>query len=194
MRTTQAMTAGAVALALVVGGAGCGAVAEKATEKAVEKASGCEEIDASGDQVGAECDGVSANLDSEGNVAVTDEEGNSLDASADGTAALPEGWPEDLAPPEEARITSATVSDGDLGVTAALDGDVDEVFAGVKGRLEQAGYTIESDTVTDAGEGTVGSVTASGPDFDATISVTSNHGDTSLGSVLVVCNLTRAAG
>ena len=194
MRTKRAMAAGAVALALVVGGAGCGAIAEKATEKAVEKATGCEDIDASGEQVGAECDGVSANVDADGNVAVTDEDGNSIDASADGSAALPEGWPAELAPPADARITSATVSGDDLGLTAALDGDVAEVFSAIKGQLEQAGYTIESDTVADAAEGTVASATASGPDLDATVSVTSNVGDTSLGSVLVVYNLTRAAG
>ncbi len=190
MRTTRVVAAGAVALALVVGGAGCGKVAEKVAEKA----SGCEDIDASGDEVGANCDGVSAGVDADGNVAVTDEDGNSFDASADGTGALPDEWPADLAPPEGAGIVSSTVTDANLSVTAGLDGDVGEVYEGIKTQLEAAGYTIDYDTVSDSGAGQVGSVAASGPEWDANVNVSTNNGDTSLGSVLVVYSLTKVEG
>ena len=62
MDIRRTMAAGGLALALLVGGAGC----SKAAEKAVEKATGCEDVDASGDEVGAECDGNDVRVDDRG--------------------------------------------------------------------------------------------------------------------------------
>lgn len=190
MGMKRTVMAGGLALALVVGGSACSKVAEKVAEKA----SGCEDIDASGDEVGAECDGVSSKVDSDGNASVTDEDGNSFDVSADGTGELPEGWPADLAPPEGTRIISSNVSNGNFSVTAGIDGDVTAAYEGIKSQLDRAGYTLEADTVTSAGIGDVASVTASGPGFDASVSVSENQAQPEYGTVLVNWVLTEATG
>lgn len=190
MGMKRTVMAGGLALALVVSGSACGKVAEKVAEKAT----GCEDIDAAGEEIGAECDGVSSKVDSDGNASVTDEDGNSFDVSADGTGELPEGWPANLAPPEGTRIISSTVSSGNLSLTAGIDGDVTAVYEGIKSQLEGAGYTIEADTVTSAGTGDVASVTASGPDVDASVSVSENQAQAEYGTVLVNWVLTEATG
>lgn len=195
MGIRRTMAAGGLAVVLVVAGAGCG----KAAETLAEKASGCEDIDASGDEVGAECDGVSAGVDAEGNVAVTDQDGNSTDLSGQGDGTLPEGWPSDLALPEGASIVASNVTQDPKAFTviAAADGDPTAIYEDLRTQMEGAGYTIDSDSSSDAGGGAFSTLTASGPDYDASLSVAEGVGagqEADLGSVNITWTLTEVVG
>lgn len=161
MRIKRTTTAGAVALALLLAG-GCGAVAEKATEKAAEKA-----IEADGN-----CENVDLDLDSGGGGVSADCGGESIDIDAGGGASLPDGFPADLAPPAEANIIFATSSGDGFTVTAGLDGDIDAVFEGIKTQLTDAGYTIDNEASTDAGGTQTRNVLATGSEYSANVTVT----------------------
>lgn len=158
MRVRRGAAAGLVGLALVVGASGCGKVSEKIAEEAVERNSDCEnvDIDASGGGFSGNCGGVD------------------VDGNLSGDAELPDGWPSELAPPEGLQIVAATATDTPtrtLSVTGSLDGEVAAVYEGIKTQLTEAGYTIDSDSLTDAGSGQSGALTATGPEYTASVVV-----------------------
>lgn len=169
MDLMRALTGGLAGLALVAGTSGCGAIADKASEKATEKiaesATGCEDVD-----FDVEGGGASANCD-----------GRQFDASATGQAALPDGWPEDLPAPDGTQIvTSGGATDG-LGYLGLVPGTVDQVAADVRATLEAAGYTIDEDASTtptgDTVNGGSASVQASDGTFTANVLLTTDASD-----------------
>ena len=113
--------------------------------------------------------GRDVDVDADGNVTVTDEDGSTTEF---GTGAeLPDGWPADLAPPGSVDIltTSSGSTDGrtTLLLTAESEGAVGDLYASFKAQLEGAGYTITGDS---SGEG-YASLTADGNGFQANVSL-----------------------
>lgn len=115
--------------------AGCGSgsdVAEKIAEEAAEQGSG-------------------GNVDIEdGNVKYTDDEGNETEFDVSGSAELPDGFPEDLAPPDSVKIitsnTSTVNGQKTMVVYGEADGTVEELAEGLKSQLTEAGYEISNDS------------------------------------------------
>lgn len=171
MEIRRALTAGAIGFALLVGGVGCGKVAEKASQKAAEKvierSSDCEDVE----------------LDGSGRVAAECDEGT-FEFDGGGGAELPGDWPQELGLPEGARILMSSTSSGTMSVTAGVDGDVDEVAATLTSQLEEAGFTVEDETSTDLGEIRTATVRATGDRYEATVMVGDmaggDHGDLTL--------------
>lgn len=163
MEIRRTIAAGTLALAFVSSGIGCGAaadkVAEKATERAVEEA-----IEGSGD-----CENV--DIDQDGGVSA-ECNGQDIDVDAGGDAELPESWPGELAPPDEAKLVFASESNGTLTATAGLDGELAAVTDGITGQLEAAGYTIDDETTADAGGFASSSIRATGDAYQAFVAVT----------------------
>jgi hypothetical protein len=113
-------------------------------------------------------------VDPDGNVRVTDEDGNvnEFQTSTD----LPEEWPEALTPPESIDIVSSnTTKEGGtttLFVTATTEAPVADVVAELKAQLEGAGYEIVAETVTETeGGGSSGNLGAQGPEASVSISL-----------------------
>ncbi|HEY4378181.1 MAG TPA: hypothetical protein VGM93_13530, partial [Acidimicrobiales bacterium] len=97
--TMQATTRRLAALGLcgVFTLTGCGKIAEKATEKAIEKASDCQNVHVSDKGASGECNGEKFDANSKGGT-FTDKDGNTTSyGTSDG---LPKGWPADLNPPQ----------------------------------------------------------------------------------------------
>lgn len=125
----------ACSLAATFALAGCGSgsdVAEKIAEKAAEEGSG-------------------GNVDIEdGNVKFTDEEGNETEFDVSGSAELPEGFPEDLAPPDAVKIITSNTSTVNGQKTMVVYGEaeatVEELAEGLKTQLTDAGYEISNDS------------------------------------------------
>ena len=156
-----------LAALLVVAGVGCSGsdAAEKLTEKAIEEASGSQDVD----------------IDADGNVKVTDEDGNTTEFGT--SAELPEEWPSDLAPPDSVNIlaSNTTTTDGkqELYVTAESSDSVADLYDGLKAQLTEAGYEITSDTVSDTGDGgSYASLSAEGAEFTASVSLASDGSGT----------------
>lgn len=176
MSVRRGVVAGLVGLALVVGASGCGRIGEKVAEEAIERNSDCENIDINSDEgaVSGSCSG------------------DDFDANVSGNAELPDGWPTDLAPPEGFAIVTSTASDSPvrtLNVIGSLDGDVTAVYEGIKTQLTDAGYTIDTDSLADAGSGLSGALAATGPEYTAAVTV--SEGVTALeGNVSVTYTLT----
>lgn len=156
MEIRRVVAAGAVGLALVASGVGCGKVADKVAEEAVERNSNCTDVD-----IDSGNGGFSGTCD-----------GQELDANASGEAELPDSWPADLALPEGAKIVLATDQGGQITVTAGLDGELAAVTDGIESQLEAAGYTIEDSTSADNGGTASASIRATGPDHEALVAVT----------------------
>lgn len=159
-RAVAALVAGG---ALLAGAVGCGAIAEKAsekvTEKAVESATGCKDIDVKGDgEVSADC--------GDGNV--------KFDSSGD--ADLPEGWPSDLDVPSGIRILATASDESAIGLTGTIEAEPDDVVAEIKGQLEAAGFTLDEDAITDGGNGFGLSVVAEDGEFRAGVIVNGVEG------------------
>ena len=153
---------GAVALALVFVGVGCGGsdAGDKLAEKIAEKNSG-------GD----------VNIDSDkGKVSYTDENGNKSEIDVSGGAKLPDGWPDELAPPDSVKIvtssTNTTAGKKTMTVLGEAKGSIDDFTDPLKSQIEDAGYTIENDSSTSgAGGGYVG-ISAKGADYDLVATIT----------------------
>ena len=180
MKVRRGVVAGLVGLALVVGASGCGKIGEKVAEEAIERNSDCENIDINADEgaVSGSC------------------AGEDFDANASGNADLPDDWPTDLAPPEGFKIVTSTASDTPirtLNVVGSLDGDVTEVYEGIKAQLTAAGYTIDTDSLADAGNGPAGTMAATGADFTAAVTV-SESVNALEGNVTVTYTLNAAGG
>ncbi|MBX3287678.1 MAG: hypothetical protein KF703_20190, partial [Actinobacteria bacterium] len=105
-------------------------------------------------------------------------------------AELPEGWPSALAPPSGADIVSAITSNGTLSVTATLDRPVRDVYEALKAQLDDAGYELSNDSYTKSDSGDVAGLSATGDDFDVSVTVTPGDGSGSL----VTMSLTEPAG
>lgn len=194
MGIRRTMTAGGLVVALVIGSASCG----KAAEEIAEQASGCENIDASGDEVSAECDGISAGVDAEGNASVTNENGESVEISGQGEASLPEGWPSELTLPADAKIVTSAASQNPLTyvVNAGTDGDVAAVTEDIKAQLTAAGYTIDSESDATAGAGATSTLSASGTEFDTSVTVSAAPATTGTdaGATIINWTLTETQG
>ena len=153
-----------LALGLVFVGAACSSsdAADKLTEKAIEKSSG-------GD----------VDIDSEdGTVKYTDENGNETEMNVDGSGAkLPDGWPKDLAPPDSVKLisTGTTTVSGvkTMTVLGEADASVDDLAAGVKGQITDAGFDITQDTSTDVTGGGYVGMTATKGGQELTVAIAS---------------------
>ena len=160
-----------VASSLVFVGAACSGsdVADNLAEKAIEESGG-------GD----------IEIDSEdGKVTYTDEEGNEseIDVSGEGSAALPDGFPEDLAPPDSVRIISSSTNTVNgvqsMFVLAEGDGSIDDYFEGIKNQLTDAGYEIVSETNSSTSDGGYSGIVAEG-DYDVNVSLSGDGDVTSI--------------
>ena len=158
MDVRRGVAAGLVGLALLAGTTGCSKIGEKVAEEAIEQNSNCEGVD-----VDIEEGGFSGNCD-----------GQDIDANASGNADVPDGWPAELAPPEGLRIVTSNATDTPvrtLNVIGSLDGDVTAIYEGIKTQLTTAGYTIDSDALSDGPTGPVGTLAATGAEYTAAVSV-----------------------
>lgn len=191
MEITRTLVAGAMGLALVVGGVGCGAAAEKAAEAATDRAlddaaeqAGCEELDVDPDgSVSGSCDDVDFAADADGDVSVeSDTGGYGIGSGAD----LPEGWPADLAVIEGLDVLYATSDSLGLNVTGNLDGDLTEIADQVRSDVEAAGFTISVDETGDEGDGRMAThITATNDTYEARLAITETPNDPR-GNILVV--------
>jgi len=176
MRIRRGVVASGLAMALLVGGAGCGKVAEKAAEKAIEHSGECDDVDIKDGGVSGTCG---------------DE---TFDADLDG-ASLPADWPAELALPAGAKIILSNSSDTppSANVTAGLDGEINAVYDGIKTQLTEAGYTIDSDSLAQSGSGLAGSLAATGPVHEVHVVVTESPNAIE-GNLSLVYTVTPAAG
>jgi hypothetical protein len=146
------------AMALGVGACSNDKTEDDPTDEAVEQAEATQEVE----------------VDPDGNVRVTDADGNvnEFKTSTD----LPDEWPEALALPESITIVSSnTTKEGDvtaLFVTATTEAPVADAIAQLKAQLEGAGFEILAETVTATeGGGSSGNLGATGPGATVSISI-----------------------
>jgi hypothetical protein len=194
MKKMRAVAGMGVAGALILT-AGCGKAAEKigekAAEKAVENAAGGGNLDITDDGFTFESedgtvsyqvdddgnvimkgpDGEVITADSDGNMTMTGEDGETTFSSGEG-AEVPDGWPDFLALPDGAKITSsATSNEGGQkvgSVTAEVtDGDVEEIYETYKEAIEAEGFEV-SDSFTSSSSGDVGAVSGNKGDVSPT--------------------------
>lgn len=109
---------------------GCQKIAEKATEKAIEGATG-----------------VKVDTDKE-SVTITGEDGSSITAGSDGE--LPDGFPEDV-PVYEGEIVSSLMTEGNYTVAIETKDDATTVWDWYGTELESAGWTQTSEFKVDDG-------------------------------------------
>lgn len=177
MDVRRGVAASLVGLALLAGATGCSKIGEKVAEEAIEGNSNCEGVD-----VDIEEGGFSGTCD-----------GQDIDANASGDADLPTDWPAELAPPEELQIISATGTDTpvrNLAVTGSLDGEVAAIYDGIKAQLTEAGYTIDADALSEGPTGPSGTLTATGPEWTASVVVTEDVSGVLEGNVSLTYTLT----
>jgi len=184
MEITRTLVAGAMGLALVVGGVGCGQAAEKATEEAVEEAAeaaveesgDCEEVDIGSDgSFSGSCNGTDIETEADGDVDVSSEEGGfGIGSGAD----LPEGWPADLEVIEGLELSISADDEFGLGVNGNMDGDLTETADQVRADIEAADFTLEDEVTEDEGDGRMStSFVATNAEFEARIAVTETPND-----------------
>jgi len=126
VRLTVAMLVIGLSISMV----GCQSIAEKATEAAVENATGID-IEKSGDEV-----------------TIKGEDGTELTASSDGE--LPEGFPTDV-PVYEGAIVSSIKTDNGFSVVIEAQGDVVEIFDWYKDELTSEGWKIVTEMKVEDG-------------------------------------------
>jgi hypothetical protein len=90
----------------------------------------------------------------------------------DGDVSLPDGWPDELALPEDTTLLEAT----DLGndsytVVARVDGDAQDALDVLEGQLTDAGYEIVNSTFTPSDQGGFGGVSAAGDSYTVAIAL-----------------------
>ncbi len=177
MDVRRGVAAGLVGLALVIGSTGCSKVGEKIAEEAVERNTDCKDVDINADEGGfaGDCGDL-----------------GEIDVNASGGAELPSDWPTDLTPPEGFSIETSTATDSpvrSLNVIGALDGDVATVYEGIKTQLTEAGYTIDADSLADGGTGPTGTLSATGPEWTASVVVTEDVSGVLDGNVSITYSL-----
>jgi len=175
-RTISGRKVTAAAFAVLLLATGCGKIAEKATEKVAEKATGCKDIDVNQSGGSATCNGTGANVD------------------ANGKAKLPDGFPKELAPPSGSKVYSALSNkdaDGNATyvVTASLDGSAKDVAARLKQQLGDAGYEITDDGLSEGSEGVGGSISAHNDTYEVRASFGQNATGKDDGGVYVTLSV-----
>jgi hypothetical protein len=175
------IAAATLAAALVLVGAGCG---------------GSDDNDASdeaADKLAEELLGDDVEIDSENDsVKITDDDGNTTEYGT--SADLPEGWPEELNPPDSVTIQAASTQTQDgvetLFVTGESEDSMADLYEGVKTQLTDAGYEITSDSNMTSDTGGFASLEASNDTY--TVSVTLSE-DTTTGKSIVLFNVSESA-
>ena len=112
----------------------------------------------------------------DGTVKYTDEDGNETEMNIDGEgASLPDGWPEDLAPPSSVTLVTAstTTVDGKEAMTVLGESDatVDDLAPVLRAQLEDAGYEITQDTDSAATGGGYAGMSARMDGRDVTVAI-----------------------
>jgi len=145
---------GAFAVAATVSLAGCGGVAEKA----IEKASGCKDVDLSNKGATAKCGNESFQFGE--------------------NVSLPAGFPSALKPPKGAKLTSAVKSTSNGSVNfnlmMMLPGSAKSASATLKALLDNAGFTISDDGLTEGSDGVGGTLSAHDDTWNVMYSFGSN--------------------
>lgn len=114
----------------------------------------------------------------EGTVRITDEDGTVSEFGP--TSELPEEWPPALVPPDSVTLSGATRQTTD-GVTSLVafgeaQGTVDDYLAGLESQFAAAGLEV-GDRSRASGSGTeFATVSGTGPDYDATATITAEDG------------------
>lgn len=169
MDSKMKVLAGLLAAGLAVGVTACSSsdAAEKIAEKAAEQ------------QTGGDVD-----IDSDGSVKYTDDEGNTVDM---GTGSeLPKDWPDELKPPDSVKITTASTSttngEKNMYVLATSSDSFDDLYNGVKSQLESAGFEITNDSNTSIDGGGYAGIDAENDEFTANVIIAADDtsGDTTL--------------
>jgi hypothetical protein len=129
------LAAGAVAGALLVAGCAAGEDPDTRAAEALERATGTAPPGA---------DGVHAST--------TTTAPPSTAVLIDTTSGdLPDGWPEELAVPEDAQILNATVGEGYMSAEARVEGaELGEVLQAYRATLDDDGWEVLEDTTDDA--------------------------------------------
>lgn len=138
-RTLRLAALAAVATSLLVG---CGAAAEKVSERATEKM--VEE------QTGGKVD---IDTDGDGSVEIETEDG----AMSFGTGEVPAEWPEDIALPDDLEVQSGTTSDSSDGRLVAVVGATGETPEELLARYEEelADWEISGESTSSGGGSTL---------------------------------------
>ena len=154
-----------IAGALVFVGTGCGKAAEKVQEKAAEEATGAKDVD----------------INKNGDVTVKDKDGNTIQV---GSADLPKDWPDDLKPPSGVKLVAASTSTTNGKQTMIVNGETDDsfddIYAGIKQQLTDAGFEITNDTNTSGSSGSGAIITATGDGLSAQVTVGQADGKTTI--------------
>lgn len=174
------------AIALAAAGvllAGCGQVAEQATESALEQATGTD-IEMTDEGFTITDDETSMTVDSEGqSVTMTDESGTSSFQAGDDTQ-LPDTYPSDLPTPEGGVLSTVGDTPEGLFVMWGYDTYTAADFDAYVAQIQAAGYSLTGDIVSvDSGDSMNRTATFTGG--GKTIAVTA-MGASDFGQVSVV--------
>ena len=152
-----------IAIMLVLALGGCTQnIAAKIAEKAIENVAA------------QEGESVAINLD-EGQVNITDEEGNEI--SLGGTT-VPEGWPDVVPVNENITIqfssTQKTDNKMNYSISGLYEGTSEDLYNFYKGTLTS--FTVDSDSVADSGEdGKIYNLQFSNDKYTVSVFVTDNN-------------------
>jgi len=151
-RTLARIAVSLFVVGLVLSVAGCQSIAEKATEAAVEKATGVQ-VDKDGEQI-----------------TIKGEDGAELTASSDGE--LPDGFPSDV-PVFEGKVVSSIKAEKGFSVTIEAEAGVMDVFDFYKDKLPAEGWNIVSEMKVEDG----GAIVAEKGDQSVQVTVGVDSGD-----------------
>jgi len=126
VRIAVALFVVSLALSLVA----CQSIAEKATEAAVERATGAK-IDNGGEQI-----------------TIQGEDGSEFTASSDGE--LPDGFPSEV-PVHDGRIVSSMKADNGFSIAIEADAGIDDVLEWHKKEFADGGWTVVNEMKIDDG-------------------------------------------
>lgn len=114
-------------------------------------------------------------LDQEGKVRVTGDEGETVMTHGEGTE-LPERWPEGLTLPDDMTLTSASTMtvDGQIrvNVTGDLPGDPRSVHDDLESRLVAAGFDLQGVSLQDDDGRVFGTISATSETAQVAVTVT----------------------
>ena len=173
MKQTPTIVAAAACAALLF--TSCGAVAEKAGEKATEKM--IEE------QSGGKVD---IDTDDDGSVEIKTEEGT----ASFGTGDVPEEWPEILELPDDLEIQSATTLDGSDGRIVSIVGTTAETPEALLARYKEA---LAAWDISGESTSTGGGTSLTGAQWDngeARVTLAASTGVTDGGTFLTIGHTT----